>query len=255
MLVTSLSPLAGTQATGLTWSIVPGVGNGLPPGLSVGNGVITGAPTTEGAYTFRVQAAIDPTRTHSQTYSLTVRQPLKIAASKPLAVSPAPTLWEVGVPFSAKLTPSGGSGTYNAFALAGGTLPTGMALAADGTISGTPTAAGIFRATIRLADTEGRTLDYPVTFGVAQKLAISTILLKPGRVGKLYSAKVSTTGGIKPVSWKLKGTKPPKGIKFDPTLGRLVGIPTKAGVYRLTFSAQDALGVTATRTLRLVVAP
>jgi len=50
----------------------------------------------------------------------------------------------------------------------------GLALAADGTVAGKPTAAGSFRATLRLTDTEGRTTDYPAAFGVAARLAVST---------------------------------------------------------------------------------
>lgn len=254
MLVTSLSPLTGTPASGLTWSIVPGFGNGLPPGLALGNGVITGTPTTEGTYTFRVQAAIDPTRTHFQTYSLTVRQPLAIAASKPFAAPPAPTLWEVGVPFSGRLTPSGGTGIFT-FTLADGALPTGTALAADGTISGTPSAAGVFRATIRLSDSEGRTLDYATNFGVAQRLAVSTLLLRPGKVGRNYRAKLKATGGLSPKTWRVAGGKLPRGIRLDRTLGVLSGVPTRPGNFRVVFEAKDGLKVTAKKTLRIRVAP
>ena len=47
------------------------VGGALPPGLTLTNGVLSGTPTTEGAYSFQVQAALDASRKHSQTYSLT----------------------------------------------------------------------------------------------------------------------------------------------------------------------------------------
>ena len=249
-LVTNLNPPTGSAPGPLTWTIVPGFGNGLPPGLTLGNGVITGSPTTEGTYQFRVQAAIDPTRTSVQTYSLTVRQPLKIAPSKPFATVPLPTVWEVGVPFSAKLTPSGGSGTYT-YTLAAGSLPTGLALAADGTVAGTPRAAGVYRATVRLADSEGRTTDYAANFGVAARLAVSTLALRPGKVGRLYRAKVASTGGVLPRKWKIAKGPLPKGIRFDPKLGILSGTPTKAGRYRVTFQVTDGLKVVAKKTLRI----
>ena len=101
-----------------------------------------------------------------------MRQPLKVVAAKPLATSPWPTAGEVGLPFSAKLTPSGGSGTYT-IALGSGSLPTGLTLGPDGTISGTPSAAGVFNATVTFTDTEGRTLDYAARFGIAARLAVS----------------------------------------------------------------------------------
>ena len=196
------------------------------------------------------QAALDATRKHSQTYSLTVRQPLKITAPKPFATVPLPTAWEVGVPFSGKLTPSGGSGTYT-YTLAAGSLPTGLALAADGTVAGTPRAPGVFRATLRLADSEGRTADYAANFGVAARLAVSTLALRPGKVGRLYRAKVASTGGLLPRKWKILKGPLPKGVRFDPALGILSGTPTKAGRYRVTFQVTDGLKVVAKKTLRI----
>jgi len=252
-LVTNLNPLTGTTPGQLTWSIVPGSGT-LPPGLTLANGIISGTPTTEGAYQFKVQAELDPSRKHSQTYSLTVRQPLKIAAPKPFATSPLPTLWEVGVPFTSKLTPTGGSGTYS-FTLAAGSLPTGLALAADGTVVGTPRTAGVYRATLRLSDNEGRTADYAANFGVATRLAVSTLALRPGKVGLLYRAKLATTGGLLPKKWKIKTGPLPRGIRFDRTLGLLSGTPTRPGRYRVTFEATDALKVPSTKTLVINVLP
>jgi hypothetical protein len=246
-LVTNLNPPTGSAPGPLTWSVTDGT---LPPGLTLVNGVISGTPTTEGAYTFKVQAEIDASRKHSQTYSLTVRQPLAIAAAKPFATAPLPTVWEVGVPFSAKLTASGGNGTYT-FTLAEGSLPTGLALAADGTVVGTPRAAGLYRATVRLADSEGRTADYAANFGVAARLAVSTLALRPGKVGRLYRAKVASTGGVLPRKWKIVKGPLPKGVRFNRALGVLSGTPTKAGRYRVTFQVTDGLKVVAKKTLRI----
>jgi hypothetical protein len=234
----------------LTWSVI---GGALPPGLALANGVISGTPTTEGSYSFQIQAALDASRKHFQTYSLTVRQPLKVVAAKPLATSPTPTAWEVGVPFSAKLTPSGGSGTYT-IALGAGSLPTGLTLGPDGTISGTPSAAGVFSATVRFTDTEGRTLDYAAHFGIAARLAVSTVALKPGKVGRLYRARLASTGGLPVKKWKVLAGPLPKGLRFDPTLGTLSGTPTKAGKYKVSFQVTDGLKVVAKKTFRIVVA-
>jgi hypothetical protein len=250
--VTSLNPPSGTPATGATWTVVSGVGTGLPPGLNLGDGLISGTPTTEGAYSFRIQASLNGA-SHFQTYSLNVRKPLVATPAKPLATAPSPTLWEVGLPFSAKLTPSGGSGTYT-IALGTGSLPTGLTLGPDGTISGTPSAAGVFSATVRFTDTEGRTLDYVAHFGVAARLAVSTVALKPGKVGRLYRARLVSTGGVPAKKWKVLAGPLPKGLRFDPTLGTLSGTPTKAGKYKVTFQVTDGLKVVAKKTFRIVVA-
>jgi len=251
-LVTGLNPVTGTPATGATWSVVSGVGTGLPPGLTLANGLISGSPATEGAYSFRTQASLNGASPF-QTYSLNVRQPVKVAAAKPLATAPSPTAWEVGLPFSAKLTPSGGSGTYTV-ALGSGALPTGLTLGPDGTISGTPSGAGVFHATVRFADSEGRTLDYAANFGVAARVGVSTVALKPGKVGRLYRAKLASTGGVPVKKWKVLAGPLPKGLRFNPTLGTLSGTPTKAGKFRVTFQVTDGLKVVAKKTFRIVVA-
>ena len=235
----------------LTWSVAEGA---LPPGLvlDAGTGVISGTPTAEGASSFVVRAALVDGRADTKGITLTVRQPLAIQAPKPLAATGASTLWEVGVPFTAKLAASGGTGTY-AWSLAEGALPTGLALAADGTVAGKSSAAGSFRATLRLTDNEGRTADYAAAFGIASRLAISTAKLRSGKVGRLYRAKLKATGGVLPKKWKVKTGPLPRGIRFDRTLGLLSGTPTRPGRYRVTFEAADALKVTSKKTLLIEV--
>ena len=104
---------------------------------------------------------------------------------------------------------------------------------------------------MRLSDREGRTTDYAANFGVAARLAVSTLALRPGKVGRLYRAKVASTGGVLPRKWKILKGPLPKGVRFDPALGILSGTPTKAGRYRVTFQVTDGLKVVAKKTLRI----
>ncbi len=248
--ITATNPRAGTPATGVTWSLSSGT---LPPGIALSpDGILSGAPTTEGAFQFVVKAQRDAVQVDTETFSLSVRQPLNVTPAKPFATPPAPTAWEVGVPFSAKLTPAGGSGTYT-FAAGTGTLPTGLVLGPEGTISGTPRTAGVYRATVKVSDSEGRSLDYPANFGVAARLAVSTLALKPGKVGRLYRAKLASTGGLPVKTWKVATGPLPKGLRLDRTLGVVSGTPKKAGSYRVTFQVTDGLKVVAAKTLRLTV--
>jgi large repetitive protein len=235
---------AGESASGscpLAWSIVQGQ---LPAGLRLNpvTGQIWGTPTAEGASSFVVRAALDDGRAGSRSLTIAVRQPLAIAARAPFAARGAPTLWEVGVPFAARLAASGGTSTYS-WSLAGGALPPGLALAADGTVAGTPRAAGPFRAMIQLEDSEGRTAAFPALLRVATRLSISTAALRPGKVGRVYRARLAATGGLVPRSWKAVSGSLPRGIRFDRSRGLLNGTPTRAGHYRVAFEVSDKLGV------------
>ena len=158
----------------------------------------------------------------------------------------------MSAPFEALLAATGGTGTYT-WSLTSGALPPGLTLA-DGAIAGTPTTAGIYRFTATVTDSEGRVANYPARIVVADKLAISTVLL-PSRDGRqaLLPAKLKTLGGVKPATWRIVRGPLPRGFRFDRTTGQLFGIPTRPGRYRVTFEATDALGVTAKKTLSIVV--
>ena len=246
MRVTSTNPFVGTDAPA-TWSLKSGA---LPPGLNLtGAGVLEGTPTTEGSYQFVVQAQ-DGTQTDSETYTITVRQPIVITSPFSVVVPPKS---EVGVPFEAALSASGGTGTFT-WALASGALPTGVVFdATTGAISGIPEVAGQFPFSITATDTEGRvaTLDVPLT--VAAELAVKTLRLKAAKLGRPYQAKLATLGGVQPVRWKLLRGKPPLGVRFAKKLAIFVGRPRRVGTFRLRMEATDALGVKAQQTLVLLV--
>jgi hypothetical protein len=234
------------------WSINTGA---LPPGLAINpsTGIISGTPMAIGTYTFEVLAkvAADP-RSDTKVLGIAVRQPLTILGSSPF--SPARrAASEVSVPFTAILSATGGDGAYT-WSLSTGALPPGLSLL-DGTIDGTPTVPGVYRFTATVTDTEGRATNYPGTIGVAAKLTISTLLVSPAKVGRLYRSKLATAGGVLPKLWKVTTGPLPRGILFDRTLGLLSGTPTKPGRYRVTFAATDALKVTSTKTLVINVLP
>jgi hypothetical protein len=210
-------------------------------------GVLSGTPTTEGSYTFVVRAAGGGGAVDTETETLVVRQP--VVVSSPLQEPGQKS--EVGVPFTAAQTATGGNGTFT-WALSSGSLPAGLELAADGTISGTPAVPGRFALVVRVTDGEGRVATVNGTLVVAAKLAIKTLKLKRAKVGRSYRAKVATVGGVAPRVWTVRG-KLPAGIKFVKNTGTFIGTPRKAGKYRLTLQAVDSLAVKAQKTLTLVV--
>ena len=235
-----------------TWSIVSGA---LPAGLTLGtsNGLISGTPTGAGTSTFTVQAVIDAQRTDTKSLGIIVRDQLTVTAGDLFDESnTAPT--EVGVLFAERLTPAGGLGPYSMAQT--GTLPPGISFeTATGSLTGRPTLPGRFGFTVNAADSEGRTYAYSGIITVAKRLSVLTKRIKTGKVGKLYRAKVLSTGGIAPVAWRIKRGPLPRGIRFDKVTGTFAGIPLRAGTWIISVEAKDGLGVKAMSDVAIVVAP
>jgi large repetitive protein len=238
--VTHLNPVQGTAASP-TWSIKSG---SLPPGVSLSSsGLLSGTPTAEGSFTFVVQAT-GGNATDTETETLTVRQPITLTSQ--LAATKA----ELGVAFSSAQTAAGGEGTFT-WSISKGALPSGLTLAPDGSISGTPAVAGRFSFTLTVTDRESRSKSLDVTLVVAKRLTFAKPKLKAAKAGVAYRATVKSVGGVAPLTWSLRG-KVPKGLKVS-TRGLLFGTVKTKGTYRFTVTAVDALGVSAKTTLTLVV--
>ena len=244
--VTNLNPLTGSDVQA-TWSLASGV---LPPGLALSpQGVVTGTPTAEGTWGFAVRAQNGSTL-DSKEYALTVRQPLVVTS--PFAPGLRSSA-EVGVRFGKTVTATGGSGTYT-WSVSSGALPSGLVLdPAKGTIAGAPTAAGRFTFGLTATDSEGRATSVNSALNVAARLAVTTSRLNAATVGGAYRAALRTTGGVKPLKWRVASGKLPAGVRLSPTLGTLAGRPTKAGTYRITVEARDALGAKSQKALVLTV--
>jgi hypothetical protein len=136
---------AGQVGT-VVWSISAG---SLPPGVTINaaTGVISGVPASSGSFTATVQArdSWNASRVASATTTITIApQPIAIATTTMAAASVRQT-------YQATLQATGGTG-LTTWTVAGGSLPAGLTLAANGVITGTPTAAGSFSFTAQAAD-------------------------------------------------------------------------------------------------------
>jgi hypothetical protein len=246
LLVVTTNPLSGNPAAA-NWSVQSG---SLPPGVTLSSGgALQGAPTAEGTFQFVVRAE-SGAEFDTETLTIVVRQPIVI--SSPFSDSAAPKS-EVGVPFTASLSATGGEGTFT-WAVSSGVLPNGLVLGDDGTISGTPVLAGQYPISIGVTDAEGRTTTLAAMLVVAPKLALKTQRLRSAKVGRLYRAALATVGGVAPTKWKILRGRLPRGIRFDKKAAFFAGTPRRKGTYRVTVQVQDALGVKAQKTLVLVVA-
>lgn len=223
-------------ASSPTWSVSAG---SLPAGLTLNpsSGVLSGTPTGTGDFTFKITAS-SGSSSDTQTYSMSVVQPLKMTA-------PATSAGEVTLAFSFAPQTTGGKPGYT-FTL-GGVLPSGLTFdAATGAISGKPTAPGTSTVTLTVTDALGLKTTANLRFVIASRLLATKTPLKAAKVGKKYAARLQATGGVRPLKWGLLGGRPgllPKGIKLNARTGVLSGTPTQSGTFRLRFQATDALGV------------
>ena len=235
------SQLTASGGGSQSWKVQSGT---LPTGITLSaSGLLSGTPTTEGAFTFVVQVTDGP---RSDTETLTLNVVRRLAASAPSA--PA----EVGIAFTTTATATGGKGPYT-WSLTGGSLPPGLVLdLATGVISGTPSAAGAFSADLSVKDSLGLTASVNVPIAVAAKLAISTKRLGVSKEDKRYSARIQTSGGVGKKTFRLRG-KLPKGLKFKAATGVISGVPTQHGRFTITVQVSDGLGALASQKLVLRV--
>jgi len=222
----SALPMGG----GYTFAVT---GGALPTGLTLmSNGTLSGTPMVDGPFTFTITATgFSPYAcTGSQTYTLTIGCP---AISLTPASLPNGT---AGVAYSQTIgaTPPGGNYT---FALTSGTLPAGITLASNGTLSGTSTQTGTFN--FRVTGTGfgvcSNFRDYQLTIECTT-ISVSPASLPGGTVGDAYSQTVSATPAGAYNYSVTSGAMPP-GLSLNAATGAITGMPTTTGSFSFTVSA------------------
>ncbi|MBN9662525.1 MAG: putative Ig domain-containing protein [Acidobacteria bacterium] len=242
----TMAASGGTQP--YTWIQTEG---SLPPGLSLApNGVISGIPTTVGSYIFllRVTDALSAvaTKTMTLTVSQTGGSTLTITTPSPLPVAP------LNQAYTATMAGSGGTPPY-IWTFSGGSIPPGLQLNTNGTLSGTPTTAGTYSFNILLTDNTGASVQGAFSLTVGSGLTITTPTTLPnGSVGLAYSQSITATGGTAPYVFSLQSGTLPAGLSLN-TSGLISGTPVGASTSSFTVRVQDAAGASVTSTFTLVV--
>src|SRR5262249_3267615 len=141
------------------------------------------------------------------------------------------------------------------FAVVFGSLPTGLTLAADGTLSGTPTAARSFTFTVTATDAHSCTGSQSYTIVVScPTIALEPSTLPGGTVGMPYNQVITPNGGTAPIGdFLVISGSSPNGTALDQSSGQFLGAPTRAGTFTFTVSARDANGCEGTQSYTIVV--
>ncbi len=225
----------------------------LPAGLTLhDDGKLDGTPTEAGTFEFWVELSDgEPggachSRVPSQgEFHVFIAPKIEITTSLPTA--------KAGVPYKATVAAKGGGSLE--WSVVAGSLPPGLSLNKnDGTLAGTPSAAGTFAFTVKVNDAKRKaTQDF--SFVVAAPLAVaSTVTAPPAEVGVPATVALASTGGIGPVVWSAP-TGVPAGLALDPAKGTIAGVPTAAGRFSIAVTATDSDGQAVQTAVALVVAP
>ena len=219
-----------------TWSVAKGR---LPAGftLAAGSGIITGTPS--------------PTFT-STTFSLRATDASGRTAASIVTIAPSPgavvirtgTLPDAvaGSGYQAYLEGGAGWAPYS-WKLSAGTLPDGLALAANGTLSGVPANAGTFSFTVSLRDggepASTATKVLTLTVGPAAPLQALTAGVPGGTQGMAYYRQLLGVGGLAPYTWSVTSGALPAGLSLS-ALGVIAGVPTATGATSATVTLTDS---------------
>lgn len=227
---------------------------GLPSGLTInsGNGVVSGTPTVPGFF--------DPVITLTDNIGIQtqITRPLEVAPNLVLSGTYTPNI-TVNVAYPTFFAVATGGYTPYTFDVSVGSLPTGLTLVASGAnagrISGTPTAAGAYTATLRVTDNNGNTATMPFNVTVNNTLSMSGAVPGRGTTTVAYTGDtLSSAGGTTPHTWNVVAGSLPTGIALNNGTGDLSGIPTTAGTYNFTIRVTDASGLSVQNAYSIIVA-
>ena len=147
-----------------------------------------------------------------------------------------------GVTYNQQLTTDGSAPIM--WSISGGTLPNGLTLATDGTLSGTPSSDGTFMFSVRASnDTGSTTKDFTLIIKDAPKpvTTVITAVLPDGTAGMAYNQQL-TADGAAPIMWSVSGGTLPNGLTLAEN-GTLSGTPTQNGIFSFTVKAANATGM------------
>lgn len=192
--------------------------------------VITGlTPGTDYSFTVKAHNAVGYSAASSS------------ASATPGSVPGAPTAGLSSLVVSQAFNVALGNGGYPTptYAVTSGTLPAGVTLGSDGTLSGTPSATGSWSFQVTATNTHG-TASTSYSGSTGSVPAVTSASLGTFTWGSAID-RVLTASGVPAASWAVSAGSLPAGVSLDAD-GRLHGTPTAAGPYDVTLRVSNTHG-------------
>lgn len=223
-------------ATPLTWAITAGA---LPAGLSLNSatGAITGTSTAPGTsnFTIGITDSANPHQSKTQAFSIRTDSALVILPiTLPNAI--------VSILYNTTLSTSGGVGPIT-WSISAGALPTGLSLnATTGVISGIPSSLGIANFTIQASDSSSPAQVKTLAVNIVTNplLSVTSPTLPNAIVNVPYTATLTISGGVGPITWSLSSGTLPTGLTLNASTGVISGTVTSPGTANFTVQATDS---------------
>ncbi len=212
------------------------------------SGLLSGTPLASGPVSFTAMVADESKATAEKEYSFTVNAAVVITTS---------TLpdWTAGQSYSQLLEAGGGTAPLG-WTDRDTDLPgTGLTLASDGTLSGTPISDGTVSFTARATDLVGAYDDQGLSFTVNPAVDITITALPDATESTAYSLQLEATGGTGSRTWIDKNNDlSSTGLTLSSS-GLLSGTPNDTGTISFTAQASDMTGSSDEQLLSLIIGP
>jgi len=231
------------QASGSPAPTYALAGGTLPYGLTLNgtSGLLSGTPTTAGAFTFWISASNSAGMDTTPAITVSVGSGQTVSVPSFTAQTP-PTSATVGTAYSYQFQASGSPTPTYAYT---GTLPPGLGLSAStGLLAGTPTTTGTYSFWVSASNSAGTAWTGMITVSVTSSLVAPSFTAQTpptsATVGTVYSYQFRASGSPTP-TYGYTGTLPP-GLGLSASTGLLAGTPTTTGTYSFWVSANNNAG-------------